>query len=69
MDYITIQYLNCLQYGPYCTISVIFPPQHNFFNNENCISYKKYPIANNIYTKQNTRQENTKTKGGGWEHT
>ena len=65
MDYITIQYLNCLQYGPYCTISVIFSPQHNFFNNENGISYNKYPISNNIYAKQNTRQENTKQRG--WE--
>ena len=66
MDYITIQYLNYLQYGPYTSFNTV---QFHFFNNESFNSYNKYPIANNIFTKQNTRQENTKTKGGGWEHT
>ena len=70
MDYITIQYLNYLQYGPYTSYNTVkfqffFLLKHNFFNNENLNSYNKYPIANNIYTKQNTRQENTKTKGVG----
>ena len=42
-----------------------FSPRRNFLNNENCISYNKYPIANNIYRKQNTRQENIIQGGGG----
>ena len=78
MDYITIQYLNYLQYGPYTSYNTV-QFQFFFFILNTIFSTMKILTAttntllqaNNIYIKQNTRQENTKTKGvgGGWEHT
>ena len=71
MDNITIQYLNYLQYGPYTSYNTV---QFQFFFLLNTIFSTMKILtattntllqANNIYTKQNTRQENTKTKGVG----
>ena len=68
MDYITIQYLNYLQYGPYTSYNTVqfqfFFLLNTIFSTMEIVSATTNTLLLTIYTQNKTQDKRTQNKGG-----